>query len=239
MSGIATAVVAGSVITGAMSSKAQKSAASTAAGAQTEASEASIAEQRRQFDKVVELLKPYVEAGQPALEGLAPYAEVGAPALSQLSALTGLGGAGAQRAAIQQIERSPEMQAMIQQGENALLQQASATGGLRGGNVQAALAQFRPQVLSQLIGQQYQRLGGLADIGRVTQQNIAQMGQAAAAGQAATGMQSAANVGNLLGQIGQAQAGQALAAGQANAQMWGNIGGTIGQLGTMKLLGMF
>jgi len=239
MSGIATAVVAGSVITGAMSSKAQKSAASTAASAQTEASEASIEEQRRQFDKVVELLKPYVEAGQPALEGLAPYAEVGAPALSQLSALTGLGGAAAQRAAIQQIETSPEMQAMIQQGEEAILQRASATGGLRGGNVQAALAQFRPQVLSQLIGQQYQRLGGLADIGRVTQQNIAQMGQAAAAGQAATGMQSAANVGNLLGQIGQAQAGQALAAGQANAQMWGNIGGTIGQIGTMKLLGMF
>jgi hypothetical protein len=69
MSGIATAVVAGSVITGVMASNAQSDAASTAAGAQTAASEASIAEQRRQFDAVQKLLAPYVGAGEGAIKG--------------------------------------------------------------------------------------------------------------------------------------------------------------------------
>jgi hypothetical protein len=41
-----------------------------------------------------------------------------------------------------------------------------ATGGLRGGNVQAALGQFQPQLLAQLIDQQYSRLGGLTSIGQ-------------------------------------------------------------------------
>jgi hypothetical protein len=111
------------------------------------------------------------------------------------------------------------MQALIQQGENAILQNASATGGLRGGNVQAALAQFRPQVLSQMIGQQYQRLGGLS-----------QMGQASAAGQASAGLQSAGAIGNLLAQQGAARAGGQIAQGVVPGQTFGQalqIGGAI------------
>jgi len=92
---------------------------------------------------------------------------------------------------------------MVRQGENALLQNASATGGLRGGNVQSALAQYRPQILSDLINQQYGRLGGLS-----------QMGQAAAGGQAVAGQSMASNVGNLFGQQGAALAGGQLAQGQ-------------------------
>jgi hypothetical protein len=67
---------------------------------------------------------------------------------------------------------------------------------LRGGNIQAALGQFRPQLLSSLIEQQYGRLGGLTNTG-----------QASAARQAAFGQQTGANVSTLLGQQGQAQAG--------------------------------
>ena len=63
MSGIATAVVGGAVISGVMSSKAQKKAANAAAGAQIEASEMGVEEQRRQFDAVQKLLKPYSDAG--------------------------------------------------------------------------------------------------------------------------------------------------------------------------------
>ena len=69
MSGIATAVVAGSVITGVMASNAQSDAASAAAGAQTASSQASIEEQRRQFDAVQKLLSPYVTAGESAIGG--------------------------------------------------------------------------------------------------------------------------------------------------------------------------
>ena len=214
MSGIATAVVAGSVITGVMSSNAQQDAAASAAGAQTAASEASIAEQRRQFDAVQELLRPYVTAGQGAIEGQ--------------QGLLGLAGPEAQQQAIAALEAGPQFQSMMKQGENAILQNASATGGLRGGNVQATLAQFRPQLLSQLIESQFSKLG-----------TVSGLGQASAAGQAAAAQQTGANIGNALTQQGQAAAGAALASGQAQAQMWGNIGGTIGNVATLKALKVF
>lgn len=214
MSGIATAVVAGSVITGVMTSNAQSHAASAAAGTQTASSEASIAEQRRQFDAVQKLLSPYVTAGKSAIGGQ--------------QGLLGLAGPAAQNQAIAGIESSPQFQSMMQQGENAILQNASATGGLRGGNVQATLAQFRPQLLSQLIESQFSKLG-----------TISGLGQASAAGQAAAAQQTGANIGNALTQQGQAAAGAALAQGQAQAQTWGNIGGTIGNVATLKALKVF
>jgi hypothetical protein len=198
-----------------------------------------IEEQRRQFDAITELLAPYVEAGTAAIPGLQPFQEAGIDALAQQRALAGLDGPEAQQAAIQMIEQSPQFEAMTRQGEEAILQSAGATGGLRGGNVQAALAQFRPQVLSGLIEQQYGRFGGLAGSGLTTTQNIMQSGQAAAARQAAAGMQSAAaiggfqtgaasNIGNLLAQQGAAQSGAALAQGRAMGGLAGNIAGSVG-----------
>jgi hypothetical protein len=94
-----------------------------------------------------------------------PYAEAGEAALQQQQALAGLLGPEAQQAAIAQLEASPQFQAAVAQGERAILQNASATGGLRGGNVQAMLAQFRPQLLSSIIDQQYARLAGLTGTG--------------------------------------------------------------------------
>lgn len=183
----------------------QASAAKKAAGAQAAASEAGIEEQRRQFDMVRGLLQPFVEGGTGAFR-------------QQLD-LAGVSGPDAQQAAITAIERGPEFAALTRQGEEAILQKASATGGLRGGNVQAALAQFRPQVLSSLIEQQYGRLGGLAATG-----------QASAAGVGTAGMQTGANVSNLLQQQGAAQAGSALAAGQAFGNSIGNIGQVFGSV---------
>lgn len=197
MSWIAAAVIGGSVVSGVVQSKAAK----TAATAQTQAADKGVEEQRRQFEAVQKLLAPYVGAGTTAL--------------GQQAALIGVGGADAQRAALQAIEQGPEFAALTRQGENAILQNASATGGLRGGNVQAALAQFRPQILSGLIEQQYNRLGGLS-----------QMGQSAAAGVGTAGMQTGANISNLMQQQGAARAGSALAQGQA----WGNVLGSVGTL---------
>jgi hypothetical protein len=197
-----------------MAGDAQTEAAEAAAGAQTAASQASIDEQRRQFDAVRTLLAPYVESGKGAIAGQ--------------QELLGLAGPEAQQRAISALELSPQFQAMTQQGENAILQNASATGGLRGGNIQAALSQFRPQVLSRLIESQFGKLG-----------TISGLGQASAAGQAAAAQQTGANIGNALTQQGQAAAGAALASGQAQAQMWGNIGGTIGNVATLKALKVF
>lgn len=214
MAWVAVAVVGGSVVSGMMASDAQSEAASTAAGAQTAASDAAIAEQRRQFDAVRKLLEPYVTAGTSAI--------------SAQQNLIGLGGASEQQKAIEALQQSPQFQMLQQQGENAILQNASATGGLRGGNTQAALAQFRPQLLSQLIEQQYGRLGGLTGIG-----------QASAAGQAAAAQQQGSDIAALLGQQGAAQAGAALAAGQGQAQAWGNVGQAIGSVATLKALKVF
>ena len=214
MSGIATAVVAGSVITGMMASDAQSSAASTAAGAQTQASNASIAESQRQFNSIQELLKPYTDAGTGALAGQKD--------------LLGLNGKDAQGNAISSIAGGAQMQALTDQGENALRQNAAATGGLRGGNLQGALAQFRPQLLNQLIQQQYGNLGGLTSVG-----------QNAAAGVGNAGQNSSNQIINALQQTGAANAGSALAAGQGQANMWSGIGNTASMLGTMKLMGKF
>lgn len=193
-----TAVVGATVAASAYSASQSKKAAGKAADAQSEASEAGIAEQRRQYDKMVELLSPYVKAGGAALTGQQD--------------ILGLSGEYAQQKAIAGIESSPYFQATAKQGESAILQNASATGGLRGGNTQGALAQFRPQLLNQLVQQQYQNLGG-----------ITQLGQSSAAGQASAGMQSAGNIGNLLAQSGQAQAGGIIGAQNAQNQMIGNL----------------
>ena len=184
----------------------QAEAAEKAAGVQSQMASEGITEQRRQFDALVDLMKPYVGAG--------------AGAVGQQQALLGLGGEEAQQQAISQIEKSPFFQSMAQQGENAMLQQASATGGLRGGNIQGALAQFRPGLLNQMVQQQFANLGGLT-----------QIGQASAAGQAAQGMQSAGAVGDLLGQIGAAQAGGIMAKGGINRSVFSDAV----QIGAMLL----
>lgn len=152
-----------------------------AADVQYQAAQAGIEEQRRQFDKLVELMSPYVTAGTGAL--------------SQQQALLGLTSPAAQQQAISAIEQSPTMTAFSRQAENAILQNAAATGGLRGGDTQAALAQFRPQLLSGLIEQQYGRLGGLT-----------QVGQASGAFQAAQGMNLGENTSDLFGRGAAAQA---------------------------------
>jgi hypothetical protein len=153
-----------------------------------------VEEQRRQFDEMQRLLSPYVQAGQPALAGM--------------QNLIGLGGAEAQQQAISGIEQSPLLQALTRQGEEAILQRASATGGLRGGNVQAALAQFRPQMLQQALEQQYSRLGGLTSLG---QQSAARVGTA--------GMDTGQAIAGLFGQQGAAQAGGALGRAAPFVQM--------------------
>lgn len=183
------AVAGATLVTGSMASR----AAGSAAEAQGASAQAGIDEQRRQFDAIQNLLQPYVAAGQPALQ--------------QQQAFLGLQGPEAERAAIARISGGETYKALAQQGEEAMLQRASATGGLRGGNIQGALAQFRPALLSSLIDQQYGRLGGLTALG-----------QQSAAGVGAAGQATGVNVANLMGQQGAAQA----AGGRDQAQAYGN-----------------
>jgi len=208
----AIATIGSAVIGGSLASKAQKKATNAATAAQTAASDAAIAEQQRQFDATTALFKPYVEAGNSAL--------------ARQMDLNGLNGPEAQQAAIDAIQSGAEYGSLVRQGEEGILQNASATGGLRGGNVQGALAKFRPEVLSSLINQQYQRLGGLT-----------QIGQASAGGQAAAGGAFANNLSNIFTQRGDAIANGALANGQNQANMWGNLAGTVGWAAGKGLFG--
>jgi hypothetical protein len=192
------------VVGGAINANSQKKAANAAAGQQSASAQQGIDEQRRQFDALQKLLAPYVASGEQGLAGQKDF--------------LGLNGQPAQQKAVEGIQNSAQFGAMAQQGENAILQNASATGGLRGGNTQGALAQFRPQLLNSLIDQQYGRLGGLT-----------QIGQASAAGVGAGGMQTGNSITALLQQQGAAQAGASLANGAANSQMINGVTNAFGQ----------
>lgn len=226
-----TAMVGGSVASSLIGADAAESAANTQAAASAE----SIAETRRQFDALQGLLKPYADIGLPQVAGMQRYAGAGAPALAQQQALIGLSGPDAQRAAISQIEQSPQMASLVKQGENAILQNASATGGLRGGNTQAALAQFRPQMLNALIDSQYSKLGGMTALGQMAGQNLLQIGQASAAQTGVAGMNSAAQIGSLMGERGAAQAGGIL----GNARAMQGLAALPGQYMGLKASGLF
>lgn len=188
----------GDVVGGVTGTTQQAQAAERAAGIQAGLSQQGIDEQRRQFDEYMRLMAPYLGAGTGAL--------------SQMQALSGLSGAQAQADAIRSIEQGPTFAALAKQGEEAMLQRAAATGGLRGGNLQAALAQFRPQMLQNEINSQYSRLAGLAQGGLGSAQNIG--GQ---------GMGMASNIGNLLGQMGAARAGGIMAGGSVPRQSFGDL----------------
>lgn len=273
VSGIA---LGATVVGGAIQSKSAKKAAN----AQVQSNDAAIAEQRAAREQLERLLKPYTNAGIPALQGqldllglgggpattdwtayaqanpevmqaysrsgsafgqvaydpstgtyrqmpgngqsLEQFAEnyyttTGQQAGHDISQFRSGGDAAArQEAAVSAIEAQPMFQTLARQGEDAILQNASATGGLRGGNTQGALAQFRPSLLNQFINQQYQRLAG-----------ITALGQNSAAGVGAAGLDVAGGIGNIMMDSGAAQAGNALAQGSILSNGIGQLGGLI------------
>jgi hypothetical protein len=263
-------VVGGSAIVGSsMQSKAAGKAADVQASASeagieeqrrqfdisTVLSQKSVEEQKKQYEEFQKLLAPYIQSGTQALTGfgayqaaglgavptLERYAAAGVPALEEQQAIAGLLGPERQRQAIAKIEQGAGYQAQAQAGEEAILQRASVTGGLRGGNIQAALGQYRPALLQSAIEQEYGRLGGLTALGGTVAQSLAtsgqgatefltRAGQAAAAGTAAGGERSATAIGNIYG--AQGQAGQLSATNIANLlsqQGAARAGGEIGQ----------
>lgn len=102
------------------------------------------------------------KAGERSMALLQPWAQMGTKAGAAQADLVGLGGVDAQQAAIDRLKGGAEFGSLKKVGEDAILQNASATGGLRGGNTQAALAQYDQGLLSKLINEQYTRLGGIS-----------------------------------------------------------------------------
>lgn len=194
-----------SILGGVLGGGAQRRAAGDASAAQLESTRMQIQAQRQQYNRFRRLSRPYVQAG---LRGLTGFEN-----------LIGTNGAAAQGQAIDGIANGPQFQALAQQGEDALLQNASATGGLRGGNTAGALAQFRPQMLDALIQRQTGLLGGLAGMGQNAIVGV---------GNAGTNMTNA--ISQAYGDQGAARAGNALAQGQITSNLFSGIAGTIGNL---------
>lgn len=183
---IPTTVAAGSAALGYASSQKQGEAAQQAAQTQADAAQAGIAEQQRQFDAIQKLLSPYVQSGTNALAGQ--------------NDLLGLNGDQAQQQAISALQSGSQFQALNKAGSDAILSNAAATGGLRGGNVQGALANNSQNILNSLIQQRFSNLGSLSSLG-----------QNAAAGVGNAGQNTANQVSSLLQQQGAATAGGQLA----------------------------
>jgi len=161
---------------------------------------------------------------------LQPFYNQAQSAMGQMGNLTGMGGADAQQAAISQLENDPRFQAQIASQESAMLQNASATGGLRGGNIQGALAQFRPEMLRNEIQQQMSNLGGIANMGMNPLAQAA--GGVMQAGQGAAGLLAQQGQGSagMYTQLGQGQAGLLAGQGQGLAGLYTGQGQAVAGL---------
>lgn len=205
----------GSIVGGITGASDQADAAKQAAATQAAAAQQGIAAQQQALQQYQQMISPFVNAG--------------ASALGAQQNLLGLNGNDAQQSAISTLQASPQFTALQKQGEDSILANASATGGLRGGNIQGTLAQFSPALLAQIINQQYGNLGGLANTGAN-----------AAAGMGSASLNTGSNIAGLLQQQGAATAGGQIAAGNVTANGFNSLlglGGTVAGLGGFSGLG--
>lgn len=150
-----------------------------------------------------------------------PWTEGGADAQQALLTLLGLGDGGAQgqSAAITGLKEDPVYQALFGNAVNTTLANASATGGVRGGNVQDALGRVGVDTL----GKVYQdRVGSLA--------GVSGLGLQAVMGLEGLGAENAAAIAALFGKQGDAKAGGILQRGAINNQMVNTISSEVGKI---------
>lgn len=198
--GVAKAVpVVGDVISASDSKKATKKAAA----AQIESLNNAIALLNKQFDSTSANYQPAITAGNQAIGGIGD--------------LLGLGGAGQQQEAISALQSSPLYQSLFDTGRDTILGSASATGGLRGGNVNSALADFGRDTLAQTIQQQLSNLGGLASLGQNAIGNLGQLGA-----------QNANSVADLTTGIGNVNAGSILGVQGIDNNLFSGLRQTVG-----------
>jgi hypothetical protein len=143
-----------------------------------------------------------------------PFISAGTSALGQQGDLLGLHGDAAQQSGIAALMASPFYKSLYNNGLEANLQNASATGGLRGGNEGRSLANFGADTLSAAIQQQLANLNGLSTMGANTAAGLGSLSQSNANAQ--TG---------ILGAQGQTAANGILTRGGITSGMWNSAGG--------------
>lgn len=143
---VAGAILGGSLLSGLFGSSSSR----RAARAQEQATQASIAEQRRQFDLTRQDAAPWMQAGTNAL------AQLQDPARNFMA--------------------SPGFEFMRNEGMRGIERSAAARGGAASGNALRALAQFNTGLAQQDFGNWWNRTAGLAGIGQAAQQQTAALG---------------------------------------------------------------
>lgn len=210
----------GGIIGGNKAAKASKKATA----AQVAAQEKAIAEQRRQYDQSREDFSPYRESGTAALQQMNDLLGVVTANPMGLDQWNASGeapvgdGAGnitssRQQTALDALRNSPFYQSLYRTGEEATLQNASATGGIRGGNTQRGLADFGADTFAATIQNQLQNLSGLSNMGLGATNSITNVGQ-----------NTANNVSQSLTAQGDARASGYLTRGGIRSQQWNNAG---------------
>ncbi len=184
---------------------AAKKASKKAEAAQLEYLNKALSEQQRQFDVTRSDYGPLLQLLAPSVKGLGD--------------LTGINGTDAWTAALENVQNSPTLARIIENGEDSILANASATGGLRGGDIQRGLADFRGDAFIDELNAQMSRFAGLAGLGSGATDSISKFGAA-----------RANNMSDLFAQQGAARAGGILSRGGINAQMWNNAGAGIDSL---------
>jgi hypothetical protein len=205
MSGVATAIVAGSVISGSLSASAQKKAAQTQANAAARAQD------------------QLLGAGQEASQGYAPYTEAGTTALSNI---TGQMPYFQQQFTNQDLNSylAPGYDFRLGQGQRANMMASNVTGGAVGGNALKSLQDYSQNFASgeyanafnQFQSQRtniYNQLSDIAKIGLTGQQ-----------GAANAILGTGTNIASITSGLGNAQAASQI--GQANA--YGGVAQGIG-----------
>jgi len=187
-------------------------AAKKAQKAQMAMMQKAIDEQRAAYGEGKQLLDPYSQAG---MGGLQSYL-----------ALLGQSGDAAQQEAIYGLEQTPGYQAQLQAGQRALLQNASATGGLRGGNVQQGLAEFGSGLFGQYYQNQLNQLNQLQGQGFQANSGLANL----RAGQAA-------NISGALNNAGASNANSIMAGYSSDQSTLGSLLGAGAKLGAAYITG--
>jgi hypothetical protein len=128
------------------------SAAGDAADAQAQSAQNNLQLAQQQYNTLQGQISPYLSAGQTGLTG---YQD-----------LLGANGNGAQNTAIGDIKSGAQYQGLMQTGNENVLANASATGGLRGSNTSNTLANTGISTLNNLITQKLAGYQGLIGAGQ-------------------------------------------------------------------------
>jgi len=190
------AAIAGSAVVGAYG-------ANRAANAQEEAARTAAAEQRRQFNKQMELQKPFRDVGVNAL-----------PELVEASRYTPF--------SMDQFQQDPGYAFRMREGLKALDRSAAARGGLLSGNQLRGVTQFGQDLASQEYTNAFNRYQSERAARLNPLQSLAGMGQS-----------NAATMAQQTGQFGQNMAENALMQGNIRASGYMNTANAVaGALGT-------